>query len=322
MVAFAAQRPGDALWDSSWVAGAGEATIASRVKPGEVVLYSSWFCPFAQRAWIACEEKGVPYKYVEVNPYEVDPTKPGGYTKKQLPLGQKRALHPGFVEASPKGLVPAIACGDEQLCESKPIVEYLDLKFGDQKLLPTDPYERAYCRVWADYVDERVQRPYYRVLIEQSEEARAKALQDMLQGARQFAQAMKSDGPYFLGARFSYVDVSFAPFWQRIISVGKHYRGIELPTDDPDFDRLDTWWQAVKSRDSVAKTIVCNDRLVASYYGYAANQATSDYAQSIFSSLSQTTRDASPLAAKLSDRTTIVAALALLVGFALGRAFK
>lgn len=27
-----------------------------------VELYSAWFCPFAQRAWIAAEEKGIKYK--------------------------------------------------------------------------------------------------------------------------------------------------------------------------------------------------------------------------------------------------------------------
>jgi glutathione S-transferase len=43
------------------VSGSGEA---------EVDFFCSWFCPFAQRAWIALEEKGVRYTYREVNPYE------------------------------------------------------------------------------------------------------------------------------------------------------------------------------------------------------------------------------------------------------------
>ena len=30
----------------------------------------SQFCPFAQRVWIALEEKGIPYEYKEVNPYK------------------------------------------------------------------------------------------------------------------------------------------------------------------------------------------------------------------------------------------------------------
>ena len=48
-----------------------------------VTFYSSWFCPFAQRVWIALEEKQVAYDYVEINPYEAGVG--GRSTKKALP---------------------------------------------------------------------------------------------------------------------------------------------------------------------------------------------------------------------------------------------
>lgn len=70
----AAQQPGDALWDDSWTPGRGEETVQLRSGSNaqkQVKLFTSWFCPFAQRAWIALEEKGVDYDYIEINPYEV-----------------------------------------------------------------------------------------------------------------------------------------------------------------------------------------------------------------------------------------------------------
>lgn len=71
----AAQQPGDALWDSKWEPSHGEATVHLRSSTNghekAVKLYTSWFCPFAQRAWIALEEKGVDYEYIEINPYRV-----------------------------------------------------------------------------------------------------------------------------------------------------------------------------------------------------------------------------------------------------------
>ena len=36
-------------------------------------LYCAWFCPFAQRAWIALNEKQVDYEYVETDPYNKTP---------------------------------------------------------------------------------------------------------------------------------------------------------------------------------------------------------------------------------------------------------
>jgi len=74
----------------------------------DVTFFSSWFCPYAQRAWIALEEKGVAYKYVEINPYEIGAD---GDTKRALSLEQKRERYPEFVRCSPRGLVPALNHG-------------------------------------------------------------------------------------------------------------------------------------------------------------------------------------------------------------------
>ena len=72
----AAQSPGDELWDAAWQPGAGEQTIQERSEevegePSAITLFCAWFCPFAQRAWIALEEKQVNYRYVEINTYKV-----------------------------------------------------------------------------------------------------------------------------------------------------------------------------------------------------------------------------------------------------------
>jgi glutaredoxin len=58
----------------------GDATIAARANDQPLKLYCSWFCPYAQRAWIAAEEKGLDYQYIEINPYE-QASEEGKYTK-------------------------------------------------------------------------------------------------------------------------------------------------------------------------------------------------------------------------------------------------
>lgn len=63
------------------------------------------FCsPFVQRVWIALELKGLPYQYIEVDPYQ----KPQS-----------------LLEVNPRGLVPALRHGDWGCYESTVLMEYV-----------------------------------------------------------------------------------------------------------------------------------------------------------------------------------------------------
>lgn len=289
---------GDYLWDPSWKESDGEATLRRRMNPSmkedddnnkvQFTLYSSWFCPFAQRAWIAAEESGVNYKWVEINPYYVDPTQPGGYTKKAKTLDEKRKDCPDFIEASPRGLVPALRQdrnNDHEdpilLWESLPVAEYIDTVHGGGKLLNRrdDPYQVARQQIWCSHCTDRIQKKFYQALVTQDKAIEQACVKEMYEECRALARVMKKDGPYFDGATFSLVDVALAPFWQRIRTVGPFYFGLTFPWEEVEFQRLDTWWDAVSNRPSVAATLVCESRLIATYSDYAKNEATSDAAR-------------------------------------------
>eukprot|EP00293_Proteomonas_sulcata_P015076 CAMPEP_0184297666 /NCGR_PEP_ID=MMETSP1049-20130417/8561_1 /TAXON_ID=77928 /ORGANISM="Proteomonas sulcata, Strain CCMP704" /LENGTH=332 /DNA_ID=CAMNT_0026607499 /DNA_START=357 /DNA_END=1355 /DNA_ORIENTATION=+ len=304
---LAAQKPGDALWPSHWIPAEGENTIAKRSQSSSsTLLYCSWFCPFAQRAWIAMEEKDIDYKYVEVNPYEVDPKEEGGYTKKQLPINEKKRLFPDFLAVNPNGLVPALDNGGEKLYESLQVVEYIDDKFKDRgpRLMPDDPLERARVRIWAEMATSKVQREYYKMLMAQDSEEQETAKKAFFERCREFARAMDpiegSNGAFFLGSRFTLVDIALAPYWQRFLLVGGFYRGLKLPQDEPEFRRLEAWWKAVQARPGFARTRVCDERLIASYSQYSRNLGTSEYAKNLQSALSAKSRAAQGLARKSS----------------------
>ncbi|KAJ1458908.1 hypothetical protein M885DRAFT_511964 [Pelagophyceae sp. CCMP2097] len=290
---MAAQSPADVLWDPSWSAAAGERTILKRAASNptmRVRLYCSWFCPFAQRAWIALEALNVDYEYVEINPYEVDATCPGGYTKKQLPLATKRLNNAAFVNASPRGLVPAVDCRGDKLSESLPLIEYLDETFGPS-LLNCSPLLRAKCRIAVADFDSKIQKKYYTLLMEQDASKVEEHRSELFANVAAFGAAMApvEEGPFFLGAQFSLLEVAAAPFWQRILLVGSFYRGLHLP-DGPDFDRLRTWWAACEQHPAVANTLVCTARLISSYKDYATNTGTSDCARGTQENLSEGAR--------------------------------
>lgn len=75
------------------------------------------------------------------------------------------------------------------------------------------------------------------------------AIEMFFEECRMLARAMAppSAGPYFLGSAFSLVDVALAPFWQRFVIVGGHYRGLTFP-DDPEFHRLQVQTQLFQLR--------------------------------------------------------------------------
>mmetsp|Transcript_17842 Transcript_17842/g.33798 ORF Transcript_17842/g.33798 Transcript_17842/m.33798 type:complete len:320 (-) Transcript_17842:166-1125(-) len=311
-------------WPSDWKEAAGEQTIATREeKELPIKLYSSWFCPFAQRAWIAMEEKGVKYQWVEINPYEVDPKQPGGYTKKALLLSEKKKKFPGFVETSPTGLVPGLDNQGERVHDSLIVVEYIDEAFEGPALLPSSALLRAQQRKWSNYVTEAIQKHFYTMVIAQERDTQEEFRGKFYDACRHFVQHMApaSEGPFFLGREFSMVDIALAPFWQRFIWIGGFYRGLEFPNDDA-FSRMKTWWEAVSKRPSVANTLVCKPRLISSYKQYARNEATSNYGKMIQQNIAKHKASKAKPVGKGGWSTAVLTASCVVsgtIGYILGR---
>jgi len=314
---MAAQDATHPLWPSSWKEASGEATIKRRADPKPVKLFCGWFCPFAQRGWIACEAKRLDYQYVEVNPYEVDSSQPGGYTKRALPLSEKRERYPEFIAVSPRGLVPAMDKDGVAVWDSMPLVEFIDESFSGPRLFPSDAHQRARVRIYIAHCGDYIQKPYYTMLMAQDPSQRERAREQMLEGCRSLARAMSTDGDFFLGEQFSAFEIAIAPFWQRYLWVGSVYRGFSFPRD-ADFARLERWWSAVEKHPAVAATLVCRERLVSSYSDYAENRGTSEYAKAIQASLGASAASAVARAPCVVSSRATSSLIALAVGVALG----
>lgn len=162
-----------------------------------------------------------------------------------------------------------------------PVTEYIDAVFGAGTLAGSTPAERAMIQIWSAHCTDRIQKEYYRALMCQDPTAQKEAIAQFHKECRALSDAMhQNGGPFFLGDRFSLVDIALAPFWQRMLWVGGHYFGLEFPKE-PEFDRLHKWWEACMQRESIQHTLVCKERLIASYSDYSRNVATSDFAKSM-----------------------------------------
>nr|ACF15452.1 glutathione-S-transferase [Phanerodontia chrysosporium] len=232
--------------------GAAAKTVEQHQDPQELVFYAGWFCPFVQRTWIALEERGIPYQYKEVNPY-------------------KKEKH--FLDINPKGLVPAIEYKGKALYESIILCEFLEDAYPNYKpkLLPEDPFERAYARIWLDYISKSIIPANFRLIQAQTPEKQQEALADFNKALKQFAEKIK--GPYFLGEQFSLVDIAIVPWIVRdyIIAENRGFKREDIGSKWVEYA------SKLEKRDSVART---SSEHYAEIYGrYLRDEAQSEAAK-------------------------------------------
>ncbi|KAL2215799.1 putative glutathione transferase [Thermoascus aurantiacus ATCC 26904] len=234
-------------------------TVKKHSKECDLKLYGSCFCPFAQRVWIALELKGLPYQYIEVDPYK----KPES-----------------LLEMNPRGLVPVLRHGNWSCYESTVLLEYLeDLNMGRPLLPPGDPKLRAHCRVWADHINRHIVPGFYRVLQEQDAEKQAANAQELKDNINKLVNAAHVQGPFFLGPTITFVDVHIAPWILRLRRVLKPYRG--WPDPEPG-SRWAAWVDAIEASEHIKATTSGDELYLDSYERYAENRpGTSQLATAI-----------------------------------------
>ncbi|KAI0645231.1 glutathione S-transferase C-terminal-like protein [Trametes meyenii] len=231
-------------------------TVEEHQGPQDLVFYAGWFCPYVQRSWIALEERGIPYQYKEVNPY-------------------KKEKH--FLDINPKGLVPAIEYKGKALYESLILIEFFEEAFPDHEphLLPKDPFDRAYVRLWIDYVAKQIVPVFMRTVMAQEADKQKAGLEDFYKALRTLTEKVK--GPYFLGEQFSVVDVALAPWIVRDYILAEN-RGYSRDAVGPAWK---AYAEKLESRESVLKTKSDKEHYAEIYARYLRDEAQSEAAKAI-----------------------------------------
>jgi maleylacetoacetate isomerase len=91
----------------------------------ELVLHDYWRSSAAYRVRIALKLKGLAYRSVTVD----------------LAAGEQRGE--AYRGLNPLGLVPLLEVDGQAITQSLAIIEYLDARYPEPRLLPADPLERA-----------------------------------------------------------------------------------------------------------------------------------------------------------------------------------
>jgi len=160
-------------------------------------LISFKLCPFVKRAEIALRYKAIQYEidYIDLaNPPE------------------------WFMDISPFKKVPILLVGGHVIFESTVICEYLDDAYPN-KLHPDDLILRAENRSWVEFGSACLWDSFYMTVKEEKDDF-CRVREDLFIKLDQVERVI-SNGPFFNGNKFSFVDVGFAPLFQLLEYIGE-----------------------------------------------------------------------------------------------------
>lgn len=130
----------------------------------EVRILTTRSCRWTLRLSVALREKAIPFELVNV-----------------LEHGVKA---PWFVASTPFGKTPVLQHGARTLPESLIICEYIEESFGGRPLLPRDPLERAWDRIWLRYCDDTLIKALSNIVRAAEGSERTRAVDTLLDEGR------------------------------------------------------------------------------------------------------------------------------------------
>ncbi|KAA8526675.1 hypothetical protein F0562_008122 [Nyssa sinensis] len=196
----------------------------------EVVLLDCLASMFGMRVRVALAEKGIEYEY-----REEDLVIKGDLLLKMNPVHKK---------------IPVLIHNGKPVCESLIIVHYIDEVWNDKApLLPSDPYQRAQARFWADYVDKKVYDAGRRIWSRKGEEQET-AKKDFIECLK-VLEGVLGDEPYFGGKTFGFLDIALVTFstWFYTYETCANFSvEVECP-------KLIEWVKRCMEKESVSKSL-------------------------------------------------------------------
>ncbi|KAF5732630.1 glutathione S-transferase parC [Tripterygium wilfordii] len=196
----------------------------------DLVLLDLWASPFGMRVRIALAEKGLEYES-----REEDLSNKSSLLLKMNPVHKQ---------------IPVLIHKGRPVCESLIIVQYIDEVWShNSPLLPSDPYERANARFWADYVDKKIYSTSRQVCLatgEVQEEAKKQLIEcfKLLEGEL-------GEKTYFGGENFGLVDVALIPLYSWFYAL-ETSANFSIAEECP---RLVAWAKRCILRKSVSKSL-------------------------------------------------------------------
>ena len=203
-----------------------------------MILYGSTMSPFVRKVAAYAAEKGIDL--------ELQPT---GFPNPT----------PEFRAASPFGKMPALVDGDYSLADSSAIIHYLEAKYPDPELIPSDPRERGRVIWFDEFADtilfacgakiffNKVVAP--RFLGREGDLGAAEAAErDELPPLLDYLEGAVPDSGYLVGDRLTLADIAVAgPF--------ANFSHCDVAIDSARYPKITAYVNAILSRPSFAQYV-------------------------------------------------------------------
>ncbi|XP_042519532.1 glutathione S-transferase L3-like [Macadamia integrifolia] len=204
---------------------------------GTTRLYISYTCPFAQRAWITRNCKGLQEK-IKLVPIDLQ-NRPAWYKEKVYPANK----------------VPSLEHNNEVRGESLDLIKYIDSHFEGPPLFPDDATKREFAEELLSYTDTFNKTVFTSFKGDADNEAGA-AFDHIEKALSKF-----DDGPFFLG-QFSLVDIAYAPFIERFKPFFLEVKNYDITAGRP---KLAAWIEEMDNIEAYKQTRRDPKELVESY---------------------------------------------------------
>ncbi|XP_033122026.1 glutathione S-transferase omega-1-like isoform X2 [Anneissia japonica] len=165
------------------------------LESGKLRIYSMQFCPFAQRARLVAEAKGLDYEVINCN------------------LKNKPEW---LLEKNPNGQVPALEHDGKVLYESLIVSDYLNDAYPGRKLKSSDPYKRARDDLIVNQFGSKIIPAYYKAIRATAEDKDA-AVQELIEKLSKLEKIITNRAtPFFGGQKPTMVDFMIWPWLERL----------------------------------------------------------------------------------------------------------
>ncbi|XP_014505092.1 probable glutathione S-transferase parC [Vigna radiata var. radiata] len=196
----------------------------------ELILLDDWLSMYGMRARIALAEKEIKYEYREED------------------LGNKTQL---LLQMNPiHKKIPVLIHNGKPICESIIIVEYIDEVWKEKgSFLPSDPYERAQARFWADFVNKKIGDVGWKIWAGKREGIE-EAKKEFVEGLKELEKEL-GEKAYFGGDTFGFVDIALIPFstWFYTYEALGNFK---VKEESP---KIIAWVERCNQRESVSKSL-------------------------------------------------------------------